>query len=458
MNIKTLIAQGRGPMIEFLPEPEAQALAETIVAFANGVGGTVIVGMDERGRVISDVSESFEATLARSLAMCAPSFRLSDVPQWHIEETSEGAVATISVVHTPYTLSVEGRDVLVRSGRLNVPLQPDQMAQGHLASAVLGFEDDIVPGATLADFDEAVLDEYERNRVRRGPRGESFTRAELLRDAGAVDAAGNPTVAGILLFGKNPQYYFPQAGVLMVRFKGLSVREAATSSERYSRRVELTGPVARLVEKTWEVLFEEIHQQSVVNGLERQESYSYPLEAVREAVVNAICHRDYTITGQRIEIRLFDDRMEIMSPGGLPGHITLDNILDEHYSRNPRLVRGLYYWGYIEELGQGIDIIMEVMAREHHPPPDLRDTGRSFTVVLHNAVDELRERYGDELNPRQIEALRFLKDQERITNRDLSLLCPEVSSETLRLDFRDLVEKGLLLKIGDKRGTYYVRK
>ena len=174
--------------------------------------------------------------------------------------------------------------------------------------------------------------------------------------------------------------------------------------------------------------------------------------------MNAICHRDYSIQGQRVEVRLFDDRMEIMSPGGLPGHITVDNLRDEHYSRNPRLVRGLYYWGYIEELGQGVDIIYAAMEREHHPPPEFRDSGRGFTVVLSNAVDEVQLEFADQLNERQVRALRFLAQNERITNRDYRDLCVDVSAETLRLDLRDLVEKGILLKIGDKRGTYYVRK
>ncbi len=246
--------------------------------------------------------------------------------------------------------------------------------------------------------------------------------------------------------------------VILVRFKGTSVREAVATSERYLRRVEIVGPAARLVERTWEVLFEEIQQQPQVKGLKRQEKFDYPVEAVREAVVNAICHRDYSITGQRIEIRLFDDRLEIISPGGLPGHMTLDNILDEHYSRNPRLVRGLYYWGYIEELGQGVDIMYEAMRREHHPAPEFRDTGRSFTVTLLSAVDEIAQRFGDQLNPRQMRALRFLDANERITNRDYRELCPDVTPETIRLDLRDLVEKGILLKIGDKKGTSYVRK
>ena len=445
-------------MLDFVPEPEGRGLAELIVALANGVGGTIVVGMDGKGEVFPDATELLEPALDRALRLCEPPFRAVDLPEWRYEDTPQGQVATIVVKPTPYQLTLEGKLVFVRSGTMNVRLSPDQVDGGRRTRGVSAFEDEVVAGASVDDFDESVIEEYELNRVKRGPRGESFARTELLRDAGAIDSSGAATVAGILLLGRNPQQFFPQTGVVVVRFHGDSMREAVVSSERYARRVEINGPAARIVERTWQVLFDEIHQTAELQGLERTEHYEYPLEAVREAVVNAICHRDYAITGQRIEIRLFDSHMEIMSPGGLPGHITLDNILDEHYSRNPRLVRGLYYWGYIEELGQGIDIIHEAMRREHHPPPNFRDTGRSFTVTLSGVVDEIEEQYGDEINLRQIRALHYLSDHERVTNRQYRQLCPEVSSETARLDLRDLVEKGFLIKIGDKRGTYYVRK
>ena len=278
------------------------------------------------------------------------------------------------------------------------------------------------------------------------------------RDAGAIDVGGRPTATGILLFGRNPQQFFPQVGAVIVRFRGNSLREAARGAERYSKRVEVAGPLPRLVEAAWQALFDEIHGSSVTNGLTREERYEYPLEAVREAVVNAVCHRDYALTGQRIEIHLFDGHMEITSPGRLPGHITLDNILDEHYSRNPRLVRGLYYWGYIEELGQGIDIIVDAMRREHHPAPEFREGARSFTVVLRNEIDRIELEFGEDLNPRQIEALSYLRENERISNREYRQLCPDVTAETLRLDLRDLIDKGILLQVGSKRGTYYVLK
>lgn len=458
-NPQRFAGRAPGPMLEYLPEPNAQALAELIVAFANAAGGTIVVGADPSGRVHPNVVEDLEPILERALRLCEPPFHEIELPQWFPEDTPRGQVVAIVVRPTPYQLSVGGTQVFVRSGRMNLRLSPDQVVQGRSASAELAFEDEAVAGATLDDLDPDIIEEYRLNRIKRGPRGESFTRLELLRDAGAIDAANNPTGAGILLFGKNPHHFFPQVGVVIVRFKGTSLREAALTSERYSRRIEVVGPAPRLVEGAWQALFDEIHQRSVTNGLARQEHYEYPIEAVREAVVNAICHRDYRITGQRIEIRLFDDRMEVISPGRLPGHITLDNILDEHYSRNPRLVRGLYYWGYIEELGQGIDIIYEAMRREHHPPPEFREGERSFAVTLQNLIDQIELQYsGDDLNERQVLALRHLQEYERITNREYHNLCPDVTPETLRLDLRDLISKGILLQVGSKRGTYYVLK
>jgi ATP-dependent DNA helicase RecG len=221
----------------------------------------------------------------------------------------------------------------------------------------------------------------------------------------------------------------------------------------------MNGPLARLVERTWTVLLEEMHVGAVVKGLEREERTEYPLFAVREALVNAVCHRDYRLRGRRIEIRKFADRLEIISPGGLPGFITLDNIVDEHFSRNPRIVSGLYQWGYIEELGLGVDRMIEEMTLAGHSPPDFRATPYSFAVQLSNVRERPpTPRWERTMNERQAKALAYMRENGRIANREYRELCPGVSPETLRLDLVDLVERGLLLKIGAKKGTYYILK
>jgi ATP-dependent DNA helicase RecG len=205
---------------------------------------------------------------------------------------------------------------------------------------------------------------------------------------------------------------------------------------------------------------EEMRVEAVVNGLRREERAEYPRFAVREALVNAVCHRDYRLSGRRVEIRMYEDRLEVISPGGLPGYITLDNIVDEHFSRNPRLVAGLFQWGYIEELGLGIDRMIEEMLQHGHAAPDFEAKPYSFTVRLHNTIERIpsRKSWPKNMNERQMKAMSFVEQEGRITNREYRQLCPEVNPETLRLDLVDLVDKGLLLKIGDKKGTYYILK
>ena len=198
---------------------------------------------------------------------------------------------------------------------------------------------------------------------------------------------------------------------------------------------------------------------AVVKGLEREETFEYPQFAVREAIVNAICHRDYRIKGRRIEVRMYSDRLEVISPGGLPGFITVENIVDEHFSRNPRIVNGLFQWGYIEELGLGIDRMMEVMEQAGHLPPSFDARPYSFAVTLHNSREkQVVPDWVRNTNHRQARALQYIRDHGSITNREYRSLCQGVSAETLRLDLADMVERGILLKVGSKKGTYYILK
>ncbi|NJL94459.1 MAG: DeoR family transcriptional regulator [Anaerolineae bacterium] len=268
-------------------------------------------------------------------------------------------------------------------------------------------------------------------------------------------------MAGMLLFAKYPQQWLPQAGIIFVKFVGTEPR-GEDGLAGYARREELTGPLARLVENLWNLVWGEMAVSAVVKGLQRTETTEYPQFAVREALVNAVAHRDYRLKGRRIEVRMFSDRLEVISPGGLPGFITVDNIVQEHFSRNPRMVTGLFHWGYIEELGLGIDKMIEEMKNAGHKPPEFDAKPYSFTVRLHNArTREAVTQFSNlpsNVNTRQARALAYVRERGSITNREFRQLCDDVSPETLRLDLVDLVEKGMLIKIGSKKGTYYIIK
>jgi len=447
-----------GQMMAFLPQPDLESLAEHLVAFANSDGGTVVVGADEKGRVTQGLyPDEIEGTLKAASRKCRPVIPV----HWEQMEAPGGAVFAISVARSPELHSLEDGRVLIRMGVDNRPLAGDQIRQLAATKSSGDFEAEAVPGATRDDLDDEVISEFVEKRGVRQKRAVVGEPDEVLREIHALDFQGKPTTGGILLFGKNPQQFFPQSGIVFVKFIGTEPR-GEDGLAGYGRREEINGPVARIIERAWQIIYEEMAMGAVVKGLERQDITEYPPFAVREALVNAVCHRDYRLRGRRIEIRMYSDRMEVISPGGLPGFITVDNLVEEHFSRNPRVVSGLFQWGYIEELGLGIDRMIEELVQAGHQPPKFKDQPYSFTVTLFNT----RERkaapstgaWQKSMNERQARALTYIREHGSITNRDYQTLCSDVSPETLRIDLADLVDRGILLKVGAKKGTYYILK
>jgi ATP-dependent DNA helicase RecG len=372
--------------------------------------------------------------------------------------------------------------VFVRTGSINRALAGAEIRFLAAGKSTGDFETQTVAGATMADLDEGAIAEYVAKRELRTRRQETRAHDTLLREIGALDARNNPTVCGVLLFGKNPQAFLPNSGIVFVKFPGVDARTDG-GAMGYGRREEIGGTLAKVIEKAWQVTFEEMRVGAIVKGPQREEVLEYPELAVREALVNAVCHRDYSLRGRRIEIRKFSDRLEINSPGGLAGYITLDNIIEEHYSRNPRLVQGLYQWGYIEELGLGVDRMIEELTVAGHPQPKFEAKQNSFAVVMSNQRDkrmvhniivtppvsvsaaaagatsaETQTPGQLTVNERQARMLQYLREHGRITNRDYQTLVPNVSPETLRMDLADLVDKGVLMRVGEKKGTYYILK
>jgi len=456
MSLSSLLRRGIGLQLEVMPELSADRLAETLVAFANSDGGTVLLGVDARGRITGNLQlEDAEGALREALGQSRPLVRTD----WQQFEDRDGLAVAIGAPRSTELHSLADGRVFVRTGGGNQLLDGSRISVLAATKASGDFETEMVAGATLKDLDDAVIDDFLQRRTARLGRDLGQRPEELLTATGAMTGRGEPTVAGLLLFGREPQFFIPQSGLVYVRFAGAEPRGPG-GLPGYGRREECHGALARVVENAWSILLQEMRGEAVVRGLQREDRMLYPPFAVREALVNAVCHRDYRLTGRRVEIRQFDDRLELSSPGGLPGYITLDNIVGEHFSRNPRLVNGLFEWGYIEQLGLGIDRMIEEMVQAGHQPPEFRATPYSFTVILRRATGAYKPipEWEGRMNERQMRALQYLQEYGRIANREYHELCPDVSPETLRLDLADLVDKGLVMKIGDKKGTYYILK
>jgi ATP-dependent DNA helicase RecG len=473
-----LLAQPEGQQLAFMRGKfRPDDLAETLAALANAQGGVVVLGAGGRGKKIDgvgDVEAARAAALDAALA-CTPPLVL---PLPSLARHGESALLIVSVPPgLPHVYSVHGK-YLRRADALNGPIPPDALRKLLLERGETSWERLVPADATLDDLDPNKLAAYIR-RVGAAAEGDPlaflFRRGCLARnderrmmndeaDRSSSSIAHRssfvPTNAGLLLFGKDVERFFPQCEVTLVRYRG---REMSDEFLREDVRDTLVEAVRRA--EMW--LLEHMRKGSRMIGLERQDWVQFPQGAVREALVNAVAHRDYTVRGEGIRIALFGDRMECYSPGRLPGHVTLQNIVEERFSRNETLVQVLADYGLIERLGYGIDRMLRQMADAGLPPPEFRETAAGFLVLLRGQAGDDRSdvaavdtgewrRMG--LNERQIAALLHLAEQRRITNRDLQDLAPDVSPETIRRDLSDLVERGLLLKVGEKRGAYYILK
>ena len=483
MSSSELVKAGEGPRLAFVQTTDAAIIAENMVAFANTEGGVIVVGLQPDGTPSTSRPEgpNLDEVLRLADDLYNPPVVIENWEEFTVEFNGASAGDSSAddgnhqgnlrrnlassfpayAIRVPRSTELhalaDGR-VLIRSGGVNRPLGGQEILRLASAKNTGDFESEAVPGATVDDFSREMIDEYLEKRAERTKRPYSGEIHDLLAEVGAVTAEGKPTVCGLLLFSDYPQQWLPQSGVVFAKFIGTTPR-GESGLAGYSRREELTGPVPRLIESTWNLVWSEMAVSAVVKGLEREETYEYPQFAVREALVNAICHRDYRLRGRRIEVRMFSDRLEVISPGGLPGFITVENIKDEHFSRNPRLVGGLFQWGYIEELGLGIDRMIEVMEQAGHSPPRFDARPYSFAVALHNERKKPKPpEWSRDTNHRQARALQYIRENGSITNREYRGLIDKISAETLRLDLVDLVDKGILSKIGAKKGTYYVLK
>lgn len=188
--------------------------------------------------------------------------------------------------------------------------------------------------------------------------------------------------------------------------------------------------------------------------VKRREKWEYPPDAVREAIVNAVCHRDYT-PQSNVQVRMFDDRIEIWGVGSLPEPLTTDDLTEEHRSvlRNPSIGECFFLIKFIERWGTGTNEIIQECLNHDLPEPEFKIITESLVVIIRKKITEefLREKG---LNERQIKGIKYIEEHGKITNKEYREL-NDVSRNTATNDLSEMVNKNLLKRIGEKKGTYY---
>lgn len=451
-----------GPDLHWFPEDvPLSKLAATLVALANSLGGKLLLGIAPRSGQVQGLRDP-ELAMDRVFQACLLVEPTLVLPLPQVQELEGEQVLYISVPDgLPNLYNFEGR-YLWREGSQNSPIPPRRLRQLLLERGVVQFESRCPPEASQDDLDSGEILAYAETVGWSGEAlyGKESLGEEMLLRRGflkRVEDQLRPTYAAVLLFGVHPQRWVPSASILAARFSG------TTFGDRFIKQ-DLTGTLPAQLRQAEGFLRDTLRREVRMLGLNSEQVLEYPAEAVRELLVNAVAHRDYNLQGDTIHLNIFADRLVVSSPGGLPGPVTLENLLEARFSRNAVIVQALSDLGFVERLGYGLDRVVAIMRDYGLPEPRFEEIGGAFRVTLYNAstqaagfVDLSRYR-GQGLNQRQERALSYLGSHKRITSSNFQELCPDVHPETLRRDFADLVDQGILLKIGDKKATYYILK
>ncbi|MCY3805831.1 MAG: hypothetical protein OXG91_04955 [bacterium] len=429
-------------------------MLDAIPAMAMTSGGLIIHGVsDDRTIVGCPLSQNTLDRISQYAHQC-------DVPVDVRPILVDGVELTITVVP-----EVPGRIVTTPGGRLlrrvggdSQPIRGDALGRFVRARLEHSGEDEALRGTAAEDFDlEAVnraLAADGRHRVRLSELTRAF--ADLKVALPTEQTAGTQVLAAAaVLFSVDPRTHISRAAVQLARRTGVGPGPGPTRA-----RAEVAGPLDTVAEQCLAFIAEHTGQHEVVTGLRRESIPEYPEEVVREAVVNALAHRDYGLVGSTIDITIWDDRLEVISPGPLPGHITVDNMRAEHYSRNPRIMRVLKTLGLVEEYGDGVDRMFREMESRLLEPPSFSATADSVTVTLRNRmlvnVDDqvwLQSLSGIQMTTEERRALVAANRDGSVTPRRLRELIPDADVGAV---LAAATAKGLLVRTGARGGSRYV--
>lgn len=318
-DLDSLIRRGESETVEF--KSSAANIGETICAFANSNGGILIIGIDDKGKLLG-VGKGEEEKTFSTAQSCEPKVKIYVSKRVTRDKH-------ILIVHLRKSNTVhffKGR-AYVRLGPTNRVLAPIELAQIFRKRDMLIFDNTTNEKAALEDinwdFVESKLKELETNELKI-----KTDKKELLENIGCI-SDDQPTNAGLLLFGKNPQKFFPFAYITVVKYTGESV------SDYYEDFREFGGNLFEQIDSVSSYLEGQNNKLGIITDKPiRREISKYPPYALRELIVNAVAHRDYTVP-DRIIIKIYSDKIEYHSPGSLPDGVTIESILTKHKTRNP---------------------------------------------------------------------------------------------------------------------------
>lgn len=463
-------------------------IVETISAFANRSGGTIVCGLSEKdgfhpvaGFNAKEISEGLSQA-------CSDKMEPPVRAEIHVDRFEDSAVVVVSIPETapyqkPCYIKARGPydGSFFRAGEGDRKLSRYEVDRLIEERQQPSYDAQVVSGSSLADLDQELVEGFLRRERAASPRVfAGLSDEDALLTMGVIKDDGGvlrPTLAGLMALGRHPQKYFPRTNVTLAVFPGSSKESLAEDGARFLDSKTVIGSIPVMVSETLAVVRRNMKTASYVTGGARHDVPEYPEVAIREAVANALMHRDYSPEGlaSQVQVNVYADRIEVINPGGLYGMVTVDNIgkYGASASRNQHLSRILesapYPQGYpeqgyvVENKGTGFAQIQASLKSNGMPPAEPEDGLSLFAITIRKAqtgsqADEAPENTVSSNAPEQELGIVMdaAKSRGSISTAEASALLG-VSSATAYRRIRDLIEDGLLKPAGKQgRSIRYV--
>lgn len=416
-----------------------------ICGFANANGGTIFIGKDDNGNIVGVEN-------AKKLLENIPN-KVRDVlgilVDVNLHETKQGNFLEIIVEAYPYPVNYKGQ-YHYRSGSTKQELKGVALDKFMLRKKGKKWDGVPIPNVYIEDLKQDTFDFFKKRGIRSQRLSDDSlndTNEQLIENL-QLKENGYLKRAALLLFHSNPEKFVTGAYIKIGYFE-------SDSDLRFQD--EIHGNLFEQIEKTMEILFSKYFKAFIsYDGIHRIETFEFPREAVREALLNAIAHKDYS-GGVPIQISVYNDKMMIWNEGQLPEDWTIETLLMKHSSKpyNPDIATTFFRSGYIESWGRGISKITEQCLEIGLPEPSFYYRSSGFWVEFRKDIFNKEYLVELKLNNRQIKAVLYVKESEKITNSEYQRL-NDCSRNTASNDLTELVEKDILKSSGQKgAGAFY---
>jgi len=441
-------------------------LAPLISGFANADGGTIVVGISDKTRTLEGID--FVGYDKINDFINAPKDFCQPMPCYQEEfldiVNADGEPDRILLLHIQESegqivRNIQGRTWLRIADRTK-ELHGDDLKNLEYAKSTRCFEDEPNWDAVIEDLDADLLTQYKEIIG-----AEQQTDEQVLHARGfikRVQGKGYLSNAAVLLFARNISQFYPNCRIRFLRYDGTYAGVGTKINIIRDKSVEL--PLLRIIEETKSFIATQLREFTMLNvsSGKFQIVPEYPEFAWLEGIANAVTHREYAMSGGYIKVSMYDDRLEIESPGKLPNIVTLENIKETRYSRNPRISRVLTEFGWVRELNEGVNRIYKEMADYFLDAPDYTEPKESVRLVLRNnivmrrkrqelhTIDHLGPAVWDKLDRIQQMLLTYMINHGPASRSDLSVYVENRSAGTILARLNVLISMGLVKANGSK--------